>query len=1065
MNVLEKSNSTRLKYYPIELLLITVMYAHLRTHSYYSFLEGLPSPVALAQAASKAGMGYLGLTDRNALTGAVEFYEGCKAIGIKPLIGLELVVAAPPGFAGLHRENSSGDLALFAMDMRGWSNLCRLLSTSEDKTGQATRKPIAFDRLVEHSESLVCLSGGVRGLGYALLRRGQEAECARLFQQLAEVFSDRFYVELQIHTPEDKHLASRLATIAQDLDLKTIATHGVYFLAPEEHALQKTLTAMRMNQAIDDIPAKHVAPGDGYFKSMKEVEAAFDGLPRALEGSLEAAERCQLELPLDTPHYPEYPLPEGVDEKTLLREKAERGARKLYGALSPEIKARLDHELGVIDRRGYNALFLIMEEIVRFVKDQGIPMSSRGSAASSLVAHCLGITTPDPIKLNLYFERFLNPARMTPPDIDTDLCSRRRDEVIKFVFERFGQDHVAMVCTINRFRKRSALREVAKAYGLSPGEVNALVENIPQRGWGPPSGDDEGESPYAVLSGKFTSPLYQQIFRDAIAILGYPHHLSIHPGGIVIAPGQITDLLPVQMAAKGVMMTQFDLDTISRLCMIKIDLLGIRGLTVLGDVVENAVKHGLHKARKPVEIFDAIPEDDPETTILLQQGNTIGCFQIESPGMRATLKEIQASDMTDIMVALALYRPGPLTGGLKDSFVRRYRGEEEVVHLHPALTSILKETHGVILYQEQVLRIANEMAGLDLIDADLLRRAMSHFDPGNLMQSLKERFIIGAGVRSDVPEDVAEKIWDMMAAFAGYGFPKAHAASYALVAWRSAWCKAHFPALFMAAVLANWGGYYHQRVYLNEARWLGLAIRPPHVNYSRKEFSVRYEKSEPILYMGLDQVRDLSKRSQARILKYRPFHSFENFLARVDPRHVEAENLVRAGAFEGYGTIPGLLRQLQRASWREKQLQLFSYADEEIEDWPLAEKVASQEAVLGVSVIASRFELFAQQIKEADALSTVEAGARRGEYVRVVGLRQTWRRLRTERGAFYMMGIEDQDGYLDVLISSDVYRQYKQDIQGPGPYIVEGEVRLNRDFGEPVVHANKIWRLKLGDRA
>ena len=416
------------------------------------------------------------------------------------------------------------------------------------------------------------------------------------------------------------------------------------------------------------------------------------------------------------------------------------------------------------------------------------------------------------MRLNLYFERFLNPARATPPDIDLDLCSRRRDAVIRFVYERFGEEHVAMVCTINRFRRRSALRAVAKAYGMTPTQINALTQALPYRGHGTSARQRQAQTPYGELQERYRSPIHQQILQDASALIGLPDHLSVHPGGVVIAPGKLNELVPTYLAAKGLLVTQFDLESIERLGLVKLDLLGIRGLSVLGDVAEVLQTNQPGRFLNPIEALEAIPEEDPPTQELLRSGRTIGCFQIESPGMRATLKEIQAKSVDDVMVALALYRPGPLGGGLKDAFVRRHRGEEPVTHLHPALAPLLEDTHGVILYQEQVLRIAHELAGLSLADADLLRRAMSHFDPGKQMQGLRERFIAGAWTQRGMPRDVAERVWELMAAFAGYGFPKAHAASYAQIAWRAAWCKAHYPAAFMTAVLANWGGYYRQPV-------------------------------------------------------------------------------------------------------------------------------------------------------------------------------------------------------------------------------------------------------------
>jgi len=769
----------------------------------------------------------------------------------------------------------------------------------------------------------------------------------------------------------------------------------------------------------------------------------------------------------------------------VLRMKAFEGARIRYGEIKPQIRRRLEHEFTVIEESGYATIFLVMEEIIQYTRESSILVSSRGSAASSLVAHCLGITDPDPLELNLYFERFLNPARSSPPDIDTDLCSRRRDEVIEFVYSSFGADRVAMVCTINRYRRRSALREVAKVHGLAPKEIKILVDQLPRRGWGAPNRIAQEEHPYSELEMRFSSPTYQEIFADAEAILGIPRHLSIHPGGMVIAPGPITDLVPTQKASKGVVITQFDLESIEQMGLVKIDLLGIRGLTVLNDVgvailgnYEN-IRSDSNKDKVSIigdqvtsslGVLDSIPEADEPTTETVRNGRTIGCFQIESPGMRATLKEIQASSKDDIMVALALYRPGPLTGGLKDAFVRRHLGLEEVKHLDPALGRLLEDTYGVILYQEQVLRIAHELAGLSLAESDLLRRAMSHFDPGKQMETLKEKFVAGAFNRSNVPEEIGERVWELMAAFAGYGFPKAHAASYAQVAWRSAWCKTHYPEVFMAAVLANWGGYYRQSVYLTESRRMGLSVRPPHVNFAQREFSMSYIDSQPVLFMGLDQVRDLTKRTQLRILQLRPFGSFPDFLTRVDPRRVEAENLVKVGALQGMGTIPKLLDHLGTGGWRRGQLSLFEI-DQTIfstnsdgvqveADWSVTDKVAAQETVLGTGVDAHPLELASEAISKAGAVTTVEAVVMVGQRVRVAGMRQTWRRGSTNRGErLYVMSLEDLEGMLNAVLLANEYQRYRREISDSGPYVVEGQVEIDQRVSEPYIRVERIWRL------
>lgn len=1006
-------------------------YAPLATHSYYSFLEGLPSPQEWANAAHAHGLPALALTDRW-LTGAVEFYTACREAGVKPLLGLDVEVLM---------ETSAANVTLLALNQTGWASLCALASQLHAEDPLARMVPWAT--LEATAEELLCI-----------LDSDDEAALKRL----QKLFPQRLYLRLR-GTDEDERIQ-----LARAHAVPLVAVPPMFYLAPEEEALQLTLTAIRLNVPRETLTTSDAAHRRAYLLPPAEFQACFAAVPHAITATLEIAERCQLELPLGQPYYPNVNLPNGQTAPNVLRERAQAGAQRLYGNLADEVGARLEKELAVIEARGYAPLFLIMQEILEYARQSGVPTASRGSASSSLVAHCLGITTPDPIYHNLYFERFLNPARSTPPDIDTDLCSRRRERVIRFVFDTYGHERVAMVGTINRFRERSALRETGKAFGLTPAEIIKLAEWLPER-WGPPHLQARDTDAFAEMAQRF--PHHALMFSHAASLLDHPDHLSVHPGGVVITPGPLTARVPTFQAGKELPVTQMDLDAVEALGLIKIDLLGIRGLTVLGDVAERFLhpqpfspweKRPGDKGN-PLDILDSISDDDAATRDLIRAARTIGCFQIESPGMRATLKEINAQSIDDVLVALALYRPGPMTGGLKDAFVRRHLKQEPVRHLHPALAPLLQDTYGVILYQEQVLRIASQLAGMSLADADLLRRAMSHFDPGKQMQTLKERFMAGAEQNSGVPPAIGARVWELMAAFAGYGFPKAHAASYAVVAWRSAWCKAHYPAEFMAAVLANWGGYYRQRVYLTEARRLGLAVRAPHLNHSQHEFCVQYLANAPHLFMGLDQVRELTQRTMERILHERPFTSLNDFLTRVDPRPAEAENLVRVGALDGLGNIPALLRQLHGGRWERGQMALFAELEATEDDWIVAQKVAAQEELLEASVIAHPLELVADKIAQTGALNTVAAAGQLGQRVRVAGMRQTWRRISTREDYIYFMALEDLEGMLDVIISGEVYRQHKAAFATAGPYVIEGRVELDAATGEPSIRAEKIEAL------
>ncbi|MGH2522930.1 MAG: PHP domain-containing protein, partial [Anaerolineales bacterium] len=473
-------------------------FIHLHTHSSYSFLSGLPSPAELAQAAAASGMEALALTDQCGLSGAVEFYDACQSVGVRPILGLELPVAAPAN--GL--DAGVDPLVLLAMDMAGWASLCRLSSALQTDPERDPTRGLPFEQMAQHTGGLICLAGGVRGLLTRFVSAGHWEAAIDYLKRLRELFAERLYVALEQHTPDDAARAAGLATLARQLALPVVATHDIHYLAPEQANLQRVLAAMRLNQPLSDLPAAAPAPEGAHWLAGAEMAARFADYPEAIAATREVAGRCRLDLPLGRPHYPEIALPPGLSAIEAITQRAEAGAQQLYGRrslsgreLTPELRARLDHELNVIGERGYAPLFLIMEEIMAYARLAGVPVSSRGSAASSLVAHCLRITSPDPMRLNLYFERFLNPARATPPDIDTDLCSRRRDGVIQHVFEKYGHERVAMVCTIQRFRARSALREVAKAYGLPPADVKALAEGLPYRGWGPPG--QENASPYA----------------------------------------------------------------------------------------------------------------------------------------------------------------------------------------------------------------------------------------------------------------------------------------------------------------------------------------------------------------------------------------------------------------------------------------------------------------------------------------------------------------------------------------------------------------------------------------
>jgi DNA-directed DNA polymerase III PolC len=1018
---------------------------YLRAHSYYGFLESLLSPGDLVRLAVENGVQCLALTDHRYLSGAIEFYKACLEADIKPIIGLEV---------DLSFQGFQGQFTLLAKDREGWANLSRLSTRLLIRD-----QPLSIKTLTAHRGGLIAIAGDERGLLRELVISGPKGSDLphQLLKNLQDAFMADLFVEVQRSVEGPLKNEAQLISLAKSHNLPLLATQNIFYAQPEEAKRYRTLTAIRRLSPIQSLSRSQLPAGRAYFPSPADFRFRYQDLPEALDNLQTVAERCQLELPIGQMHFPAFPTPEGQSQADLLRERAYTGAKRIYKILTTKVTDRLEYELEVITGMGYEPIFLIVEDVLNHAREIGIPTSSRGSAASSLVAHCLNITSPDPLGLNLYFERFLNPARKKPPDIDTDIASHRRDEVIQYVFDAYGTDRVAMVGTVNRYRPKSALGDVAKAYGLTPETVRQLSKKLPSSFRFRRGGSKEDDDPFAPLLREKTIPVIQDIVADARALLDMPRHLSVHPGGIVIAPFPITDLVPlVHSSTLGINHTQYDLDGIEAFGLVKIDLLGIRGLTVLGEVADRIRSWRLSEFKNGLDVLAQIPHNDPSTSDTVVNARTIGCFQIESPGMRSTLREIQAESVEDIMAALALYRPGPLRGGLRDAFVRRFRREEEVTQIHESLTDLLADTLGVILYQEQVLRIAHELGGLTLAQADILRRAMSHFDPGGVMVTLRRNFIRGAGERRGVPPETAERIWEMMAAFAGYGFPKAHAASYAQLAWNSAWCKTHYPAEFMAAVLGFGGGYYSQRVYLMEARRLGLSLNPPHVNHSDTRFRVTYPKGEPQLYMGLDQVRDLTRRTIAAILRERPFHSLEDFLIRVDPQQKEARHLAKVGALSGLATIPQALARIEQKR-PPGQMGLFGASDADTE-WPMERQLQAQQELLGTSLGISPLEQIADEIQQAGALTTLEAESHIGDKVIIAGMRQTWRRIRTRSGHQMMcyLNLEDLEGSLQVLIPPRLYRTAYQQIRETGPFLVEGVIEKDTERQTVRMVAEKI---------
>lgn len=954
------------------------MYVPLRVHGWHSHLVATASPRALLRRSAELGLEAMALTDVDSIGGIVDFLRAAEEIAaedparaVRPIVGAELSNGRGPG-----------RVVALVEDERGWRNLCRLVSARRlgadpGEVGAALEAedaptPEDFDLalalarrheglvlLVDHPRLLVSLAGRVprerllAAISPAALQLGRPRRGTPRRRNTHLAPPERYAPrggegsEAPEHElappktppPAQATAARELLEAARAVGAAIVAAPDVYLAHAAERADHLLRVAIRHNALAADLPLHWIAPEPAHLSSDAELRALYAELPDAagawpvtaepgepppLARTRLVAERCRYTPPLGGVLFPDIELEQGETPYSRLSSLALEGLRRRYRPLRPEALRRLDTELSTIDRLGFAPYFLLVHRIREWAAREGIPCVGRGSAADSLVAYCLGLTDADPLRYRLLFERFLNPARGDRPDIDLDFCWRRRDRVIEHVYELLGHERTAMIATLATFGLRAAFRESALALGIPPVEVNRWSRRLPHHA--PPA-----ENPAARARTEETSPLeralravpeargfpfedprWRRALRLAGRLVGTPRHLGLHPGGVVVAPGPITDYVACQRAAKGVVVTQLDKDGVEALGLVKMDLLGNRALTVIDDATRVLAGRGIE-----VDL-ERIPEDDPDVARALREGRTLGCFQIESPGMRHLLQQTGARDMAAVIQAIALIRPGPAGSGMKDAYVRRYRGLEPPAPPHPRLADLLWDTQGVMLYQEDVMQVVSTLAGMDLAEADCLRRALKKRDERHLAR-LAERFLAGCAENGVARAD-AERVWELVSNFAAFGFCKAHAVTYGRIAYRTAWLKTHWPAVYLASFLASHTGYYAERVYVEEARRLGVPILGPDVNRSGADWSVEWierEGEEPIaaIRVGLASVKGLCERTRDALLAARerggPFLSLPDLLERTGAHVDEAEALVSVGALDAFDrTRPELLWRL-----------------------------------------------------------------------------------------------------------------------------------------------------------
>ncbi len=969
-------------------------YVPLHLHSNYSLLEGASSIAEYIDAAVRLGLPALAITDTDSLSGAVSFYKAAKAARIKPIIGAE--ITAP------HTR-----VVLLARNASGYSGLCRIIT--------ARRLDPSFDLLAaveKESRSLFVLSSDVRFLSSAAER------VQNLYAELPATFT--------------KKKLREIFSAARELGLPLVAGTDTHFVEPSGHEIHRVLTAIRENALLDNLPDSAVAAPSAFLRSPDEMRDFYRLVPEALENTNRIADACNFDFTFGQYHFPHTGVPDGESPFSHLSNLAFECARRLYRPMTPTVMSRLAYELDVIDRLNFPAYFLIVHDIVRHARERGITVAGRGSAADSLVAYCLGITIVDPIRFDLYFERFLNPSRTDCPDIDLDICWKRRDEVIKYVYEKYGHERVAMIATYVTYQARSAFRDVARVFGLPMEEIDSLTSRLPHYG-----ASDISEAVKTVPEAAdfpIDREPYATIVSLARRIDSFPRHLGVHLGGLVISDKPLTDYMPLQMATKGIVISQYDMHPVEELGLVKMDLLGQRAISVVDDTVKY-VREVFGERLSPYEF----PDGDAAVARLVRRGRTIGGFQVESPGMRHLLQMMRARDKNDLLIGLSLIRPGPSGSGMKEHYIRRRRGIEKPFYLHPSMKDALSETYGVMLYQEDILKVARAVAGFDLAVGDELRKAVSKGRSTEAMAALRDKFVSGA-VGNGVDARAAAAIYELVRNFAAYSYCKAHATTYAEISYATIYLKAHYPAQFHAARINNRAGFYHPRVYLEEARRMGVDILPLDINESAMEFAT----GENSIRIGLSAVKGLSRRTTDRVLSARsgaPFKSFADFLMRVDAPKSECESLVSAGALSSLGrTRPECLVELD-AFERSSSRGLKDAATATLPEYSLPEILALEDEVLEMTPTAHPMTPFTACARERGAVPALALPRFAGKIITLAGFLVTRRRAPTRNGDYMEFAtLEDTTDIFEVTLFPDAYRRFGRLLRSAGPFLIKGKV-------------------------
>jgi DNA polymerase-3 subunit alpha len=1045
-------------------------FVHLHVHTEYSLLDGASRIADLIGRAKELGMPAIAITDHGCMYGTVDFYKQALKQGVKPIIGCEVYVAPRSRF-----EKSAGTdtgayyhLVLLAENEKGYRNLIELVSRGYTE-GFYYKPRIDREVLRTYSEGLIGLSACIAGEVPALFLKGDSAGARAVAQEYCDILGkDNFFIELQDHgMDEEKQVNVQLIQLARELGIGLVATNDLHYVRQQDAESHDVLLCIQMGKTVDEENRMRFPSNEFYLKSSSEMAALFDAYPEALTNTLLIAERCNVSFEFGVLHLPEFPVPQGQDAQGYLRRLCDEKLSWRYQEVTKEIQDRLEYELAVIEKMGYSSYFLIVWDFVNYAREQKIPVGpGRGSAAGSVVSYLLGITSIDPLQYGLLFERFLNPERVSMPDIDIDFCYERRSKIIDYVSARYGADRVAQIITFGTMAAKAAIRDVGRALNMTYSDVDRIAKLIP---------NELGitlkrslEISKELKQSYDSEPLIKKLLDLAMAVEGLPRHASTHAAGLVISKYPLTQHVPLQNSSEGFLTTQFDKDRVEEIGLLKMDLLGLRTLTVIGDALE------LVRKNRGITIdIEQIPLDDSEACLMLANGDTAGVFQMESSGMTNLVKELKPEHFNDIIPLVALYRPGPLGSGMVADFIAGRHGKKEIKYSHPLLEPILKDTFGVILYQEQVMQIASLMGGFTLGQADLLRRAMGK-KKHDVLVAQQDAFIQGAEAQN-IDRKIAQEIFDLMIHFGDYGFNKSHSAAYALVAYQTAWLKAHYRPEFMAALLTSVMGANDKiGFYIEECRRTGIAVLPPDINASGTGFTVDGQD----IRFGLAGVKNVGANAIASIMAVREqsgkFTSIIDFCSRVDMRVANKrviESLIKCGAFDSLGRkrsqlLAVLEQAVDMAALRRRDLssgQLGLFGEDTVEatdviypDIPelLQENIlAMEKEIIGFYVTGHPLDRFRDKMNSLTAIDKIAASDNlEGQPVKIGGLIASAKRLTTKTGDMMcFVTLEDFTGQIEVIVFPRVFNKVSRFLAPDMAVVIFGRLSVNEEGSKVLV--------------